>query len=165
MANRRNLLAYELRVARSDDPKYDPDYQGIHCSPRDLTGGKWRGYIDADYGADFFSEIADAMSFSLQDKFREDVGDWYEMPGEYDDEYDEWIENAVDFFRENGIRWVFVSGKHELREFGDNCYYVILKDNAILAHLDDIRVRDMAYAVVYDEGKGKPEFIPTREEE
>ena len=88
--------------------------------------------------------------------------DWlFGHPDEYDDGYEDWLKEVGKFLSEHNIRWIFVSGKKLLTDYGNNCYGVLLseKQDGILTVIDDVGVDDVAWAYLYDGNRFTPEVV------
>jgi len=146
------------------------DFIGLHCQARprasidqEDTIGSGQGQGKYGYGS-YVPEILDSLSFDLRDIALEKG--WMENPpGEYDDGYEDWLDEVYDFLDDHGIKWIFVSENKPLTDYGDYCYGILLPDKAVLTVIPDIGVDDAANAYVYNANVAIPSVVEIDEEE
>jgi hypothetical protein len=120
----------------------DSEFIGLHCQGRprsrrgkeDSIGHSGIHAQDIDYGF-YFPEILDSLDFSIKDK-AEELGLMDVPDKDFDDNYDEWYEQCVDFFEKHKIRWIFVTKTRFLDRYGKYKYIVCLDDRAVYTVLD-----------------------------
>jgi len=157
------LLFENWRQYLNEDEPNEDEYIGFHCQKYEHKG-EYVGNIDKDYGDTWIPQVIQALNFDLQDELAQTLGrDKYDIPTEYDEDFEEWSGRVEDFLYEKGIHWIFVSEERPLTTFGEYCYKVYMPENEIMTVLPDYGVEGSASVYIYDSGIGKPILIPYEE--
>jgi len=137
----------------------EDDFVGFHCKQREHRG-KFDGYIGKEYGSTWLPQVVQNLPFKMQDELAEITGlDKWDIPGEYDEGFDEWAEEVEDFLYRKGIHWIFVSENRPLTNFGRWCYRVYLDESRTIAAIPDHGVGDSATVYLYDSRKMRPVLV------
>jgi len=164
-------------------PQDHPDFIGWRCQ-HDEWDSRYLAVPGPEMRCEFFAIVLDVLPHALQEQLDKEIAegwpdeedfDWTDADfcdeGSLAEEIGDWISGRL---YEWGIRWVWITENKPLggpyvglqrQSFGDECYAVFLREDAILEWIDDLGVEDDAYAVVFDSNIAVPQVIPVESEE
>lgn len=147
-------------MSKSYDPLFDPDFVGYNCRDPELEGDF--GIIEniSDYAEEYYPSIIESLPDAIKEKATR--ANLCVTPKKADESFKQWSSQACEFFKKNGIRWIFVREEVPENDFDSQFYYVSFPEEKILCSFDylfdDEEIRIIVYATKGDE-KCRPKMI------
>lgn len=144
-------------MSKAYDPLFDPNFVGYNCRDPESSGDF--GIIDnvGNYAEEYFLSILENLPENLKEKIIK--LDLMNVPKITDEKFNEWANKTCDFFKKNGIRWIFVREEIPQNDFESQFYYVSVPEEKILCSFDYL-FDDEGMSIIVYSIKGSDKFRP-----